>query len=490
MNITELKKLIAKTNAVVGWSEVTLQATRESKFGPTATARNLFMVHGAMYNVWTIFDKKATHEGQAFAPKTTGGNDQKVVAISGAAYRMISKLFPDYCGTLESVRKAIVPDALLEANQSFWNKGLAAADVLHFQRLTDGSNEAAKYAEVTSNRYPSIYAPVNHHSIPQNSPAYNPNRWQPLQPAGLLPQNPLTQHWGNVSPFAVTDVVALRPAPPPRLGSAVQYTDGKGKVSSSNDAFISQMEEVITVSSQLVDKEKVIAEYWADGPRTETPPGHWFTFAQDLIHRDGLGVDKTVKLLFALGAGVLDSSICCWEAKRAYDSPRPQSAIRNLKWGQRIMAWGGPNKGTVSMKGEKWMPYQPASFPTPPFQEFTSGHSTFSNCSASILTELLGDGTFYDGFSRGVRDDTKDGWPDFIGQVVVKKGSSTFESNTPCKDVVLEWATLEDAAEEAGMSRLYGGIHIQDGNLRGAEMGKAIATLVLAKAKKLWGGSF
>lgn len=172
--------------------------------------------------------------------------------------------------------------------------------------------------------------------------------------------------------------------------------------------------------------------------------------------------------MFALTNANLDASIAAWDAKRAFDSVRPVTAICFLLHDQLIRAWGGPGKGTVEIDGSQWIPYQPTSLPTPSFPEYVSGHSTFSAASASILQRFTGSSHFG-------------------ASVDVKAGSSLVEPGlTPVTDIHLEWSTFANAANEAGISRRYGGIHFKTGDLAGRALGVAVAAEVWQKATDLW----
>ena len=113
-------------------------------------------------------------------------------------------------------------------------------------------------------------------------------------------------------------------------------------------------------------------------------------FAQWVSRRDRHSLDRDAKLFFALNNALLDASITAWDAKRQWDSVRPITAVRWLKRGQLVRAWGGPYQGTKTIRGEDWLPYQPATFPTPPFPEYISGHSTFSAAAAAVLQDFTG----------------------------------------------------------------------------------------------------
>jgi hypothetical protein len=178
-----------------------------------------------------------------------------------------------------------------------------------------------------------------------------------------------------------------------------------------------------------------------------------------------------VKLFFALTNAIFDAGCCAWDNKRAFDSVRPITAIRTLFRGRLVRAWGGPYQGTKQIDGAAWFPYQPTTFPTPPFPEYSSGHSNFSAAGAEILTRFTD------------RDR-------FGASVMLPAGGSKVEPRTvPAKDVALSWPTFLDAANEAGISRRYGGIHFEQGDLDARATGRAAATLVWDKAQEHWRGS-
>jgi hypothetical protein len=207
-------------------------------------------------------------------------------------------------------------------------------------------------------------------------------------------------HWGLVVPFALRAGWQLRPRPPRRHPSR---------------AYLVQAEQLLADSAGLTDEHKAIAEYWADGPGSETPPGHWCLHAQEVSARDGHGLDEDARLFFALTGALLDAGIACWDAKRTYDSVRPITAIRFLFAGREVLAWAGPGLGTRRIRGEDWQPY----LATPPFLEYFSGHSTFSAAAAAVLARFTGSDRFG-------------------ASVTIPAGSSRIEpGTTPAADVVL-----------------------------------------------------
>ncbi|MEE9333036.1 MAG: vanadium-dependent haloperoxidase [Granulosicoccaceae bacterium] len=515
--ITPELSFLAGLSLVEQWNELGLAAVRDGPAKPTITAHQLFMLSAAMYDAYAIYDDKAAPYAMDLsmrqpASKRTNANVNE--AISQAAFQILKRLFPkfeDENGYFLQQLKTLGYRPVFTDNQSPSGIGLAAALAVLAERSDDGSNYQNAYADFVSLTYPELYEPFNKPgSISQLNDfgqSFDPNRWQPLRvPNGTvmdglsLPvidelnldsfgdQKFLTPHWGGVTPVALSFGAELRPIAPPMHGSDKPYIDAIGVKSSNHQAYLRQVAEVVAFSAELTDKHKVIAEFWADGPRTESPPGHWNQLAHGIIGRDHLSTDASVKLFFTLNSALLDASIATWEVKRHYDYIRPASAIRYLFDGKQIKAWGGPNQGTQLISGEAWSPYQSLTFVTPPFPEYVSGHSTFSRASAEVLSLFTGSDRFYDGVTQTSQDVNGDGKLDFLGEYIAPAGSFFIEEG-PVQDVVLSWSTFREAADEAGLSRLYGGIHIQDGDLRGRKLGAIVGQRAFAKAQKYFNGT-
>jgi hypothetical protein len=201
---------------------------------------------------------------------------------------------------------------------------------------------------------------------------------------------------------------------------------------------------------------KAIAEYWADGPSSELPPGHWSLVAMFVSRRDANTIDADAKLFFAMTNAAMDAGILAWKVKRMYDNSRPISAMRWRYRNVNINAWGGPGQGTRVIRGTEWLPFQQLCFVTPPFSEFVSGHSTFSAASAEVLKRFTGSDTFG-------------------ATVVITAGSSLAEPDfSPQTNITLTWPTFSAAADEAGISRRYGGIHFSEADIQGRAMGRVV----------------
>lgn len=214
------------------------------------------------------------------------------------------------------------------------------------------------------------------------------------------------------------------------LSSGAQFRSPDRQVfvnGSFSPNFLAQVQEVASVAAGLTDDQKQIATFWADGGGTVTPPGHWMQFALAQLQTSGWSAVRAARALALLGSGVADSAIACWDSKYTYWLLRPISAIRNI-----------PNQPFTN-------PTFNSFIGTPPFPSYTSGHSTFSGCAAEVMQYL---------FPRGRV-------PDAFGHLV----------------------GYREAANQAAISRVYGGIHYTMDSDEGLVCGRAIAREVIARAK-------
>jgi hypothetical protein len=335
--------------------------------------------------------------------------------------------------------------------------GNFAAQIELDYRHHDGSNQLGDL-------HPGAYSDYTGYE-PLNTPDHieNPDHWQPLRISdgrgGYVIQKYVTPQWGLVVPFAL------------RSGAELRSILGPARYEEDSDRYIAQANQLIKLSADFTDEAKVIAEYWALGPGSVTPPGRWFEFAQYVSARDHHTVDDDIKLFFVLGNAMLDASIACWDDKRAFDSERPITAIRFLYSGVPIRAWAGPFLGTQWIDGGDWLPYQEATVVTPAFPEFMSGHSTFSAAGAEVLRLWTGSDHFGASYTA------------LAGSSVIESGQ------TPHDDLTLHWKTFLEAADQAGMSRRYGGIHFEQADLTGRATGRHIAQMVWARAQTFWSSS-
>jgi hypothetical protein len=482
------------------WDKAVQQAVINTAPGPTIASRAYGMVHTAMFDAWATYDPTAistTYGDNLQRPEIENTEANKQEAMSYAAYEVLVDLFPTQVDIFDGLMTQLGydPNAVSTDIQTASGIGHFAAVSLLEMRHGDGSNQlgtspdgelGVPYADTSG------YQPIN----PSLEGLVDLEHWIPDRvnraPDSSL-QKFLTPHWGNVSTFALESSEALPVAPEPFLlvegktdfqAKTITLSDGTvveinrsliGKI--INPEFITQAEEVIEYSGNLTEEQKLIAEFWEDGKGTSFPPGTWMSFGEYVSARDDNTLDEDAQMFFTLGNTVFDAGVAAWNAKVNYDYVRPCTAIRQLGelgligeynqslGGYAIEAWQ-PNEGTQTILARDFLTYQnPQGSASPPFAEYPSGHSTFSTAAAYVLEQFTGS-------------------DEFDAEVTFAPGESRFELGlTPSQPVTLEWDTFSEAANEAGMSRLYGGIHFEDGRLNGSVLGREVGEGVFEEAQ-------
>ena len=579
----------AQHSAAREWNEELLEAIRNDFARPTVHARNLFHTAIGMWDAWAAYDLVAQqylHQEKATAADAASARRE---AISYSSYRILSARFANSPGARVSLPSFDAKMAELGYDIDFTdvtgNSPAAlgnriAATVLALGR-TDGANEENGY----SNRF---YQPRNPPLLPAiagNPNIVDPNLWQPLSlkffvgqsgipsPLGVPPF--VSPEWGQVTPFALgaDDLtiyeragdeywVYLDPGPPPMIGGtgAGDYRSGfeqvvewSGKLDPTDGVMIDISpnargnntlgtnngggREVNPVTGlpylpQIVpagDYYRVLAEFWADGPDSETPPGHWFTIA-NYVSDHPLGVKRfagageplddlewDVKLYFSLGGAVHDSAVAAWGAKGWYDYIRPISAIRymadngqrsdpsgpsyhpdgiglkpgvvevitpdTVAAGERHEHLAGPsneNLGKIAVK--TWRGPDFVSDPTTtaagvgwilaerwwPYQRPTFVTPPFA-------AYVSGHSTFSRAAAELMTRFTGDAFfPGGLGEFFVARNEFLVFEDGPSVDITLQWATYRDASDETSISRIYGGIHPTADDIPGRFIGAQI----------------
>ena len=567
------------------WNEALLEATRNDFARPPIHARNLFHVSAAMWDAWAVYDDTAE---PLFLDERLQADDVPAArreAISYAAYRVLYRRYQISPGAYVSLPS--FDDLLTELGYDYriteqeGNSPAAVgnriAKLILDHGYDDGADELGSYAFEFDYRAANPPLVVAHSGAGELA---DPNRWQPLslrlfvdQAGRVQPgrvQRFIGSHWGSVASFALPgsgmaagDGVFHDPGPPPFLGGerAAEYRTGFAEVlryaavldpddgvtidisprargGNSLGANDGRGYAVNPVTGQPYepnvvkrgDWARVIAEFWADGPDSETPPGHWNSLANyvtdhPLLERrlGGEGplldpLEWDVKLYLALNGAVHDAAVCAWGLKGHYDYVRPITALRHMAGlgqssdpelpsyhpdglplepglvelitaasaapGARhahlaehvgevaVYSWlGKPEEptdysGVGWLPGVDWVPYQRDTFVTPPFAGYVSGHSTFSRAAAEVLALFTGSEYF----------------PGGLGEFAAPAHDFLAFESGPSEPLTLQWATYYDASDEAGISRLYGGIHPRMDDLPGRRIGSRIGRDAFARA--------
>jgi hypothetical protein len=567
-----------------------LDAVRVDYPDPTVHSRNLFHTSIAIWDAYVAYDQNGSLVPYLHDERLSVANpvEARREAISYAAYRVLRsryQLSPNAAYSIADFDAKMAelgydPDQITMIGDSPAALGNRIAARVLAYGWRDGANESGAYADVTG--YEAVNEPMIF-DLP-GVEVVDPNRWQPLAfdflvlqnglPVGAAIQGFLGLNWRQVEPFAL-EVPAdgtppLDPGPPPYLGGEEDdaFKEGALRVIRTSSVLDPRFDRMIDIgpgsyynnplgtndgegypvnpvtgepyAPNLVnygDYGRIIAEFWADGPDSETPPGHWNTIAHhvtDSIQEkrlfgdgpvlDDLGWD--VRLYFALNGALHDAAIAGWASKRYYDYVRPVTLIRYMAQqgqssdpggpayhpeglplepglvevittesaapGERhehladhigemaIYAWLGEPEdpetglgGVGWMRAVAWMPYQRFSFVTPPFAAYVSGHSIFSRTAAEVLSRFTGSRYF----------------PGGLHTYTFPRNEFLHFEEGPSETVTLTWATYQDAADEAGLSRIYGGIHVPADDFAGRIMGVETARAAWEKARPYFEGS-
>jgi hypothetical protein len=331
-------------------------------------------------------------------------------------------------------REAAASAAAHQALVNLFPASTSSFDALHTTILAAIPNGPQKTAgivwgEFVANQILAARANDGSNAIVPAPDGSGPGGWVPTPPA-FLPY--LLPQWGFVVPFGMSSSSQFRPPGAPSLDSQ-RYTADYNEVKELGAA----------VDSTRTEEQTEIALFWADGAGTETPPGHWNSIAQSIAAARDNTLEENARLFALLNIAMADAAICAWDAKYTFDFWRPVTAIRNADTD------GNP----ATDPDTTWMSF----IVTPPFPDYVSGHSTFSAAAATVLPLFYG---------------TQD-LPFTIGSDFLP-------------GVYRSFSTCLDAAEEAAVSRIYGGIHFrsasEDGLQAGINIGQWTATHYLRPA--------
>jgi PAP2 superfamily protein len=386
---------LARADVVHDWNDVALAAVERSSSPPPVAARALAMMHVAIFDA--VNSVEPTHQAFRFyVPESTTASRE--AAATQAAYRVLLQLYPNERARFEDARAQGLAQIAEGAAKS---AGIRLGDVVATRvidwRNSDRSDRSVSYM-----------------------PGTQPGQWRPTPPEykpALLP------HWGTVAPFGISYASQFRPPFPPELTSA-EYTRDFHEV------------RMLGAANSVVRNEEQteIAHFWADGPGTVTPPGHWNRIARNVAESRGLSLQENARLFALLNVALADAAIVCWDMKYACNFWRPVTAIHEAE-----------NDGNFeTIADADWRPL----LVTPPFPSCTSGHSSFSGAAAQMLSLFFGTDSV-----------------EFTDESVQGRPARTF-------------ASFSQAADEAGRSRIYGGIHFEFDNAGGQKSGRALSQYI------------
>jgi hypothetical protein len=441
---------------VVIWNKAAVDAIVSTKTNDLVTSRALAVLHRAIFDAWSAYDAKAVgvrlDTNALRRPSTERTDANKAVAIGHAAYRTLVDLFPSEKSRFDAVLKRLEIGSLKDTDDSKTAAGIgnlaAAAELRHAHQ--DGANQLG---DISPGRYSDYtgYTPPN--------PADRMIEVRRHQPVVVPDGKGGTKvalfggaHWPLIKPFALYRSNEFRPVVAPTL-------------TGTEEELVAIVEHIIDVNARLTDREKAIAEFWTLDPGTPTPPGQWHLIGQFLSEKRNHTLDDDVKMFFVLGNALHDAGIAKIEAKMHYLTARPETLIRHMYAGEKILAWGGRGKGPRIIDGADFKPYRP----TAASPEHVSGHSAFGVSAGEALRLFTGS--------------------DDLGYTIVVKAGDFMFDNGPAADVVLFMETLTEAERDIASSGVYGQAHFTTGELMGRQLGRKVARKVYSTAMRYINGT-
>lgn len=455
--------------------EACLEATAEKSIGPTYTSRNLFLISSILYNNHTYFDRNFTpfdgyRKSLFILPRSHMAHIYTYAAEVGLTEMMIpnfnnSSVITNFLASSDLFQNAryiqFKSNPQLKSFLQFIH-----FSILHYlsSRSTDGS--ATANTQLSS--LPNGDRAIDPNAAIDFSTYAEPLKWTPLVSSSATKY--LTPQWGSVRGFV--DEATME-----------EYHGFVDRFLNQVD-FEREVRNTFDVSLRLGDKEMCVAEFWAGGKNTITPPGFWNLFLCAYFRKYHSGdYTKQAHHFITLNSALFQTSIAVWGVKLAHLQARPIQTIRYYFGNETFDYYFGKD-----VSGALWKPYQPDDFMSPPFPDFISGHSTFSSVGAAIMKRLVGnsliqlDLTIPKHFTPYMS-------PLFANPLNREDGGlalhcftifpQTSTVNTPVayptKAVQMVYHTWDDMAIEAGVSRIYGGIHYECSNYAGYLLGSKIA---------------
>jgi membrane-associated phospholipid phosphatase len=387
--------------STVRWNEIARSLVMKYKTSPPVAARQYAAISVAQYDA-LVAAYKLKYKFKRAAPSTIDSTIKPLFAdeadpvypsthavVAGASARILAKFYPAEAQFLADKAREN-QESRLYAGLNFRSDivagdalGREVADKVLARIAKDGADGQLGTPSGPKGWWANKTRADKDHRVDPN----DPSRWTGT--------NPLLPRWGQVKPWLVPSVVALRPPAPPKLGSP---------------EFNASLAEVRKISDTRTAEQLRIAQFWADGAGTATPPGHWNEIACDLLLQKDMSELRSARTLSLMNMALMDASICCWDAKYQFYLLRPWMADANI-----TTPVGQPN-----------------------FPAYTSGHSTFSGAAAEVLGYIFPD----------------------------KKSK------------------IDAMAQEASVSRIYGGIHFDFDCTEGLKGGRKIGQYAIARGQR------
>lgn len=407
-----------------GWNRLLLEAIGKAALSPALASRALAMFNTACFDCVNAA-RGSIYSGYAFNVRPDGWRGAD---LSSAFAQVAATVLGDvFAGTSQAA--AI---------------GAAVSSALNAKPVSAASDQGLALGQQVGDRYAALRSDDRNHLGTAGYVAPTPSEASTTTPGVYVatvngfPKGPSLPDWGRATPWINGTLQASRPgATPPGATAAIPSAPALDSEAYARDYAEVKLKGSASSTSRTAD-ETEIALFWANGPKTETPPGHWQEIATTIAQQKGLSLLETSRLYAAVGMALADAAISAWAVK--YDGPlwRPITAIQQ-----------GDRDGNPLTAGD---PGWTSFIATPAFPTFPSGHSTFSAAAAAAADALVG----------------------AVQPFKVMGGDN--------RDIERSYTSLWQAAEESGRSRIVGGLHFNFDNITGLAMGRAIGSEVVDQA--------
>ena len=425
-----------------------LQYIASANLGPTKGSRIMYLFVASVVQAWNWVTVDTNVQGvhdnwnwtTSKAAVPLGANDS-IIWISAVIDYLISQLHP-----MASIYNCPINTLNRVKAAGQWDDWASHWSAWYINRLADGSAAASTAQPTTSANWNSTIV-VDGVTVNDIAGFPQPQQWTRLTVNGVQ-QKYATYSWDSITSSCLT-----------AQNESDLLTSVTPVTGSNRDA---EIDAVLNIAQNLTDEEKMIAEFWAgSAPGVMPPPLMAVWLWKEYIRCNSFSCSHIMYSLLDLSIHLFEGARVTWGLKYMFMQDRPIQEIRRRYAGQSIASWNG------TIMGDQWIPYQLSSFVTPPFPDFPSGHSHFTQAFALTMTKWFGptitkNTMTYDLQSLYSTSFTSNQTGAF-GDFVLPAGSSAVQPGTvPSTDVVLSFATWQDMADQAGMSRLFGGIHTID----------------------------
>ncbi len=453
-----------------------LQHVAKQKLGPTKTSRYFYLFFFTLASAYRWVSKGSPIRGtkdawnwnETYPLKTSFDinwfllhmlQDTVQTFVPSFDVKILQRMESEMFQWNDERRKETAYRILFESKYNLWKSKWTT---WYTSRQADGSVEAAIPPSASDLPNGSQVLAVNETVDPTTFS--NPESWTPLKINGKT-QKYLTWNWLNVRSTCLTD------------------NDQTNLFAIANSFYPNtsqrqaEIGEVVSITNTLTDLQKVTAEFWAGGAKTVSPPGMFVYFWCQFVFLEDPSLQILIYSGFELALSLFEVGRLVWGLKKQHMECRPIQEIRRLYRGQAVKKYDG-----TDILGEEWVPYQEANFVTPPFADFPSGHSAFSQTFAKVMTKYFGQAIPLTNVNH-VKDlslicPSLNIQAECFGVFIFPANTSEIQTGIPASDITLRWDTWQDMANSAGLSRKYGGIHATSAHTGSQDLANSLFTVI------------